>query len=175
MQAVDAINYTIKMPVGVAGLISPWNLPMYLLTFKLAPAIIAGNTVVSKPSEMTSVTAWKLGELMNEAGRYIMTSRLTCFWGFTFTQRHIQIHLYLSIKSNQIKSNQISLLVLKSRNRIVTNYIQTYIILNIQTANDLNMHYNTVSHRRRKSLKDNRFDFTDDMYISMTPLLFAFV
>ena len=68
MEAVDAINYTIKMPVGVAGLISPWNLPMYLLTFKLAPAIAAGNTVVSKPSEMTSVTAWKFGEVLNEAG-----------------------------------------------------------------------------------------------------------
>ena len=73
MQAVDAINYTIKMPVGVAGLISPWNLPLYLLTFKLAPAIVAGNTVVSKPSEMTSVTAWKLGEVLNEAGTYIMS------------------------------------------------------------------------------------------------------
>ena len=69
MEAVDAINYTIKMPVGVAGLISPWNLPMYLLTFKLAPAIVAGNTVVSKPSEMTSVTAWKFGEVLNEAGK----------------------------------------------------------------------------------------------------------
>ncbi|XP_045165226.2 2-aminomuconic semialdehyde dehydrogenase-like [Mercenaria mercenaria] len=68
MQAVDAFNYTIKMPVGVAGLISPWNLPMYLLTFKLAPAIIAGNTVVAKPSEMTSVTAWKLAEIFNTAG-----------------------------------------------------------------------------------------------------------
>lgn len=68
MQAMDAINYTIKMPVGVAGLISPWNLPMYLLTFKLAPAIAAGNTVVSKPSEMTSVTAWKFCEVLNEAG-----------------------------------------------------------------------------------------------------------
>ena len=49
--------------------------------------------------------------------------------------------VYHSSDTNQIKSNQISLLVLRSRNRIVTNYIQTYIILNIQTANDLNMHY----------------------------------
>lgn len=68
LQAVDAFNYTIKMPVGVAGLISPWNLPMYLLTFKLAPAIVAGNTVVAKPSEMTSVTAWKFAEVLNAAG-----------------------------------------------------------------------------------------------------------
>lgn len=68
MQAVDAFNYTIKMPVGVAGLISPWNLPMYLLTFKLAPAIVAGNTVVAKPSEMTSATAWKFAEIFSAAG-----------------------------------------------------------------------------------------------------------
>jgi len=68
MQAVDAINYTIKMAVGVAGLISPWNLPLYLLTFKLAPALVCGNTVVAKPSEMTSVTAWKLAEIFNNAG-----------------------------------------------------------------------------------------------------------
>ncbi|XP_052780177.1 2-aminomuconic semialdehyde dehydrogenase-like [Mya arenaria] len=68
MQAVDAFNYTMKMPVGVAGLISPWNLPLYLLTFKLAPAMITGNTVVAKPSEMTSVTAWKLAEVFNHAG-----------------------------------------------------------------------------------------------------------
>lgn len=72
MQAFDVFNYTVKMPVGVAGLISPWNLPMYLLTFKLAPAIVAGNTVVAKPSEMTSVTAWKLAEVFNAAGRMVI-------------------------------------------------------------------------------------------------------
>ena len=76
MQAVDCFNYTIKMPVGVAGLISPWNLPMYLLTFKLAPAIIAGNTVVAKPSEMTSVTAWKFAEIFNTAGTLIVMKQL---------------------------------------------------------------------------------------------------
>ncbi|XP_063408066.1 2-aminomuconic semialdehyde dehydrogenase-like [Mytilus trossulus] len=68
MDGVDAFNYTIKHPVGVAGLISPWNLPLYLLTFKLAPAIAAGNTVVAKPSEMTSVTAWMLAKIFNECG-----------------------------------------------------------------------------------------------------------
>lgn len=52
-----------------AGLISPWNLPLYLLTWKIAPAIAAGNTVVAKPSEMTSVTAWMLCKLMQQAGR----------------------------------------------------------------------------------------------------------
>ncbi|KAK3578193.1 hypothetical protein CHS0354_015244 [Potamilus streckersoni] len=68
LDAVDAVNYTVRHPVGVAGLISPWNLPLYLLTFKIAPAIAMGNTVVAKPSEMTSVTAWKLCEIFNEAG-----------------------------------------------------------------------------------------------------------
>lgn len=53
----------------VAGLISPWNLPLYLLTWKIAPAIAAGNTVVAKPSEMTSVTAWMMCKLMQQAGR----------------------------------------------------------------------------------------------------------
>ena len=49
-----------RSPVGVAGLISPWNLPLYLLTFKIAPALMAGCTVVCKPSEMTTVTTWML-------------------------------------------------------------------------------------------------------------------
>lgn len=64
----NAINYTFRKPVGVAGLISPWNLPLYLLTWKIAPAIAAGNTVVCKPSELTPMTAYLLGELLNEAG-----------------------------------------------------------------------------------------------------------
>ncbi|XP_038626663.1 2-aminomuconic semialdehyde dehydrogenase isoform X2 [Tachyglossus aculeatus] len=51
-----------------AGLISPWNLPLYLLTWKIAPAIAVGNTVIAKPSEMTSVTAWMLCKLLNKAG-----------------------------------------------------------------------------------------------------------
>lgn len=64
----NAINYVVNQPAGVAGLITPWNLPLYLLTFKLAPAIAAGCCVVAKPSEITSVTAWKLCSLLNEAG-----------------------------------------------------------------------------------------------------------
>lgn len=52
----------------VAGLISPWNLPLYLLTWKIAPAIACGNTVVAKPSEMTSVTAWMMCKLLEKAG-----------------------------------------------------------------------------------------------------------
>lgn len=62
------VNYTTHSPVGVAGLISPWNLPLYLLTFKIAPALAFGNTVVAKPSEMTSVTAWMLCTIFQECG-----------------------------------------------------------------------------------------------------------
>ncbi|XP_056150846.1 2-aminomuconic semialdehyde dehydrogenase [Lampris incognitus] len=68
MDHMGCVNYTIRCPVGVAGLISPWNLPLYLLTWKIAPAVAAGNTVVAKPSEMTSVTAWMMCKLMHEAG-----------------------------------------------------------------------------------------------------------
>jgi acyl-CoA reductase-like NAD-dependent aldehyde dehydrogenase len=63
-----AINYTVRQPVGVVGLISPWNLPLYLLSWKVAPAISVGNTVVCKPSEMTSVTAWLMCQVMQEVG-----------------------------------------------------------------------------------------------------------
>ncbi|HEY8278971.1 MAG TPA: aldehyde dehydrogenase [Bdellovibrionota bacterium] len=62
------LNYTHRTPVGVAGLISPWNLPLLLLTWKIAPALAAGNTVVCKPSELTPMTAYLMGEIFNEAG-----------------------------------------------------------------------------------------------------------
>jgi acyl-CoA reductase-like NAD-dependent aldehyde dehydrogenase len=64
----EALNYVHRTPVGVAGLISPWNLPLYLLTWKIAPALACGNTVVCKPSELSSVTAWMLCQVLNEAG-----------------------------------------------------------------------------------------------------------
>ena len=64
----QALNYTLRRPRGVAGLISPWNLPLYLFTWKIAPAIATGNTAVGKPSEITPVTASMLGEICNEAG-----------------------------------------------------------------------------------------------------------
>ncbi|CAL1546061.1 unnamed protein product [Lymnaea stagnalis] len=64
----SATNYTVKCPVGVAGLISPWNLPLYLLSFKIAPALACGNTVVAKPSEMTSVSSRLLCRVFQEAG-----------------------------------------------------------------------------------------------------------
>ncbi|HYU24560.1 MAG TPA: aldehyde dehydrogenase family protein, partial [Thermoanaerobaculia bacterium] len=63
-----AINYTLRQPLGVVGLISPWNLPLYLLSWKIAPAIAAGNVCVAKPSELTPLTANRLAELSLEAG-----------------------------------------------------------------------------------------------------------
>jgi aminomuconate-semialdehyde/2-hydroxymuconate-6-semialdehyde dehydrogenase len=63
-----ALNYTLWQPLGVVGLISPWNLPLYLLSWKIAPAIAAGNTCVAKPSELTPLTANRLAELSLEAG-----------------------------------------------------------------------------------------------------------
>jgi aminomuconate-semialdehyde/2-hydroxymuconate-6-semialdehyde dehydrogenase len=63
-----AINYTLRSPVGVAGCISPWNLPLYLFSWKIAPALAAGNCVVAKPSEITPMTAYLLSELCIEAG-----------------------------------------------------------------------------------------------------------
>lgn len=65
---VGGFNYTLRKPRGVAGLISPWNLPMHLLTWKIAPAIATGNTVVCKPSEVTPTTAYLLCDLLSEAG-----------------------------------------------------------------------------------------------------------
>lgn len=61
------VNYTLRRPMGVAGCISPWNLPLYLFTWKIAPALAAGNTVVAKPSEITPMTAYLLSEICREA------------------------------------------------------------------------------------------------------------
>lgn len=64
----QAINYTLRKPRGVTGLISPWNLPLYLFTWKIAPAIATGNTAVAKPSEVTPMTAHLLTEICHAAG-----------------------------------------------------------------------------------------------------------
>lgn len=63
-----AINYTLRQPIGVAGCISPWNLPLYLFSWKIAPALAAGNCVIAKPSEVTPYTAYLLGKVAKEAG-----------------------------------------------------------------------------------------------------------
>jgi aminomuconate-semialdehyde/2-hydroxymuconate-6-semialdehyde dehydrogenase len=64
----DAVNYTLRTPAGVAGCISPWNLPLYLFTWKIAPALAAGCTVIAKPSELTPMTAFLFSQLCIEAG-----------------------------------------------------------------------------------------------------------
>jgi aminomuconate-semialdehyde/2-hydroxymuconate-6-semialdehyde dehydrogenase len=63
-----AFNYTLRQPRGIAGLISPWNLPLYLLSWKIAPAIAVGNTAIAKPSELTPMTAYLLCEICKKAG-----------------------------------------------------------------------------------------------------------
>jgi aminomuconate-semialdehyde/2-hydroxymuconate-6-semialdehyde dehydrogenase len=64
----SALNYAVRKPLGVVGIITPWNLPLLLLTWKVAPALACGNTVVVKPSEETPATATLLAEVMKEAG-----------------------------------------------------------------------------------------------------------
>lgn len=63
-----AMNYTLRQPLGIVGCISPWNLPLYLFTWKIAPALAAGNCVIAKPSEVTPVTGFLLGKICKEAG-----------------------------------------------------------------------------------------------------------
>ena len=65
---LNAYNFTLRQPIGVVGCISPWNLPLYLFTWKIAPALATGNTVVAKPSEVTPMTAYLLGEICTKAG-----------------------------------------------------------------------------------------------------------
>jgi len=65
---LNTMNFTLRQPLGVVGCISPWNLPLYLFSWKIAPALAVGNTVVAKPSEVTPMTAFLLGEICNEAG-----------------------------------------------------------------------------------------------------------
>ena len=64
----QGFNYTLRRPIGVVACISPWNLPLYLFTWKIAPALAAGNTVVAKPSEVTPATAYLLSEILDEVG-----------------------------------------------------------------------------------------------------------
>ena len=62
------VNYTLRKPIGIVGCISPWNLPLYLFSWKIAPALAAGNCVIAKPSEVTPYTAYLLGQVAKEAG-----------------------------------------------------------------------------------------------------------
>ena len=89
VQVPNHVNYCRNEPIGVAGLISPWNLPLYLLTWKIAPAIAVGNTCVCKPSEITSMTAFLLCQVMKEVrqdvtGAYsrLFMSVTKCRWEY---------------------------------------------------------------------------------------------
>lgn len=64
----DATNYVLRKPIGIVGLISPWNLPLYLLSWKIAPALLMGNTIIAKPSEITPLTAHLLGQICTKIG-----------------------------------------------------------------------------------------------------------
>lgn len=64
----NSINYTLRKPLGVVGCISPWNLPLYLFSWKIAPALATGNCVIAKPSEVTPMTAYLLSEICQKAG-----------------------------------------------------------------------------------------------------------
>lgn len=64
----EALNYTLRKPIGVVGCISPWNLPLYLFTWKIAPALAAGNCVIAKPSEVTPYTSYLLSTICEEIG-----------------------------------------------------------------------------------------------------------
>jgi aminomuconate-semialdehyde/2-hydroxymuconate-6-semialdehyde dehydrogenase len=68
MEEQPAINYTLRRPLGVVACISPWNLPLYLFTWKIAPAIASGNCVIAKPSEITPMTAFLLSQICMKAG-----------------------------------------------------------------------------------------------------------
>lgn len=67
-EMAGALNYTVRRPVGVVALISPWNLPLYLLSWKVAPALAMGNACIAKPSELTPLTANALAEVLHEIG-----------------------------------------------------------------------------------------------------------
>ena len=76
----DATNYVIRKPVGVVGLITPWNLPLYLLTWKIAPALVMGNTIVAKPSELTPLTANLLCEILVTSIQFPSRCHQCCTW-----------------------------------------------------------------------------------------------
>jgi len=120
----SAVNFTLRKPIGVCGLISPWNLPLYLLTWKIAPCLATGNTCVCKPSEWTSMTAFLLCDILQEAGlpRGVVNMvfgrgssagealvrhphvRLISFTGGTATGKHL-----IATSANQVKKLSLEL------------------------------------------------------------------
>ena len=78
-----SVNYTLHQPLGIVGCISPWNLPLYLFTWKIAPALATGNCVIAKPSEITPMTAYLLSNICREAG---LTGWCTQYCSWTGSQ-----------------------------------------------------------------------------------------
>ncbi|KUL45993.1 2-hydroxymuconic semialdehyde dehydrogenase [Streptomyces sp. NRRL F-4489] len=87
-----ALNYTVRRPLGVVAVVSPWNLPLLLLTWKVAPALAAGNTVVAKPSELTPSTATLLAEVMDAAGVPAGVFNLVHGFGENSAGAHLTAH-----------------------------------------------------------------------------------
>jgi len=120
VQSNSSLNYTERSAVGVAVLISPWNLPLYLLTFKMAPALACGNTVVCKPSEMTSVTAWMLCDLIRQAGACYHGPwwwDFSCINGFSMPRCTQCRDLGLTITSDLSSSQHINEITFKAHKR----------------------------------------------------------
>lgn len=92
-----AIHYTLRRPLGVVGCISPWNLPLYLFTWKIAPALAAGNTVIGKPSEITPMTAFLLSEICIEAGLPPGVLNIVHGYGYTAGQAMVEHPLVKAI------------------------------------------------------------------------------
>jgi aminomuconate-semialdehyde/2-hydroxymuconate-6-semialdehyde dehydrogenase len=91
-EGTRALNYTVRKPLGVVGIISPWNLPLLLLTWKVAPALACGNAVVAKPSEETPATATLLAEVMDTVGVPPGVFNLVHGFGARSTGEHITHH-----------------------------------------------------------------------------------
>ena len=85
-----AINYTLTRPLGIVGLITPWNLPLYLLSWKTAPALAMGNAVIAKPSEMTPLSAGALAEVIQDVGLPAGAFNLVQGYGFETGQALVE-------------------------------------------------------------------------------------
>ncbi len=93
----EAINYTLRKPLGIVGCISPWNLPLYLFTWKIAPALAAGNCVIAKPSEVTPYSAYLLSKICIEAGLPAGVLNIVHGFGYEIGDKIVSHASYLMI------------------------------------------------------------------------------
>ena len=97
-----AVNYTLRQPIGIVGCISPWNLPLYLFTWKIAPALAAGNYVIAKPSEVTPITAFLLSKICKKYANSLCWSCFATVFALrastqaTRSRRHAQTHVFFT-------------------------------------------------------------------------------